>query len=81
MMVIQSKSILMEENQMNPDSIPQMVDEHRAAEILGLAVQTMRNHRSARVGCKYFKIGRSVRYRVDDILDFIEKHRIDPEAA
>ena len=65
---------------MNPDSIPEVTTEYGAAKILGKSVQTLRNERHLRKGCPYIKMGRSVRYRVDDLLDYLEKHRIDPEA-
>jgi hypothetical protein len=66
---------------MNLDSIPQVIDEYEAAKILSKSVQTLRNERYLRKGCSYVKMGRSVRYRVDDLLDYLEKHRITPEAA
>ena len=53
--------------------------EKEAAQKLGVAVQTLRNWRCNRRGPAYIKLGRSVRYRIEDILDFIDKHRIDPE--
>ena len=55
------------------------VTEHEASQILGRAVQTLRNDRHMRKGCPYLKIGRSVRYLLSDIEDFLAKHRIDPE--
>jgi hypothetical protein len=64
---------------MNLNSIPQVIDEHAAAKILSKSVQTLRNERHLRKGCPYLKMGRSVRYRVNDLLDFLEKHRIDPK--
>jgi hypothetical protein len=59
----------------------QIVDETRASEILGRAVQTLRNDRHLRKGAPYIRIGRSIRYRLSDLLDYIESHRIDPESA
>ena len=53
--------------------------EKEAAKTMGLAVQTLRNWRHLRRGPAYVKIGRSVRYQIDDLMEFIEKHRIDPE--
>lgn len=57
----------------------QLVDETMASKILMRATQTLRNDRHLRRGCKYVKIFRSVRYRVGDLLDYQEKHTIDPE--
>ena len=59
----------------------QVVDERKAAEILGRAIQTLRNDRHLRKGPAYIKMGRSIRYQVSDLLDYIEKNRIDPEAT
>ena len=58
----------------------QVINETQAAEILGRAVQTLRNDRHLRKGPAYLKLGRSVKYRVNDLVDYMEKHRIDPEA-
>ena len=49
-----------------------VVGEGPAAEYLGLAVQTMRNRRLERKPPNYLKIGRSVRYRVRDLEDYLE---------
>ena len=59
----------------------QVVNETQAAEILGRAVQTLRNDRHLRKGPAYLKLGRSVKYRMNDLFDYMERHRIDPEAA
>jgi len=66
---------------MTPNLIPQIIDEHEAAKILNKSVQTLRNDRHLRKGSPYLKLGRSVRYRVDDLLDYLEKCRIDPDAS
>jgi hypothetical protein len=65
---------------MNTAQLPQAVNEYVAAKVLDKSVQTLRNERHLRRGCPYLKLGRSVRYRVDDLLNYMEKHRIDPEA-
>ena len=57
------------------------VRETEAAEIVGAAVQTMRNNRHLGKGPPYLKLGKSVRYRVSDLIEYLEKHRIDPESA
>jgi len=56
-----------------------VVNEHQAATILGKAVQTLRNERCSCKGPAYIKLGRSVRYKISDLLDYIARHRIDPE--
>ena len=57
------------------------VDEKKAAKILDIAVQTLRNWRQNRRGPAYFKMGRSVRYKVEDLVAYSNKRRIDPEKA
>lgn len=55
------------------------VDEKKAAKILDIAVQTLRNWRQKRRGPAYFKMGRSVRYKMEDLRTYASKRRIDPE--
>jgi hypothetical protein len=57
-----------------------VVNEIEASKILGRAVQTLRNARHLRQGPPYIKLGRSIRYSVGDLMDYLDKHRIDPEA-
>jgi hypothetical protein len=58
----------------------QAVDEYEAGKIMDRGVQTLRNDRHLRKGCPYVKIGRSVRYLLNDIHEYLLKNRIDPEA-
>jgi predicted DNA-binding transcriptional regulator AlpA len=57
---------------------PKWIDEKRVAELTGIAVQTLRNWRFQGNGPAYFKIGRSVRYRLSDIVNFMELRRVEP---
>ena len=52
------------------------VNDKDAAKILSSSPQTLRNWRHLCRG----KRGRMVRYKVQDLLDFMEAGRIDPEA-
>jgi len=56
-----------------------IVNEIDAAKILCLAVQTLRNDRHLRKGPPYLKLGRSVRYKVTDLIEYLNRNRIDPE--
>ena len=58
-----------------------VVNEHEAARILGLSVQTLRNWRHLRRGLAYCKLGRSVAYRKEDIKAFQLKNRIEPQGG
>ena len=53
--------------------------ERKVAEILDLGVQTLRNDRHLGRGIPYAKKGRSVRYALDDVIDYMEKNKIRPE--
>ena len=54
------------------------IDEKKAASMLGVAVQTLRNWRHTRKGPAYIKLGRAVRYRLDDLVEYLDQRRIDP---
>ena len=53
------------------------VNEKRVAEITGFALQTLRNARAVGKLFPYIKIGKSVRYRLGDIIAIMEKNKID----
>jgi hypothetical protein len=59
------------------------VDEKTAGEILGHSVKTLQNWRCARKGPPYMKTsgGRSIRYRISDLLDWQAAGRVDPGAV
>lgn len=56
------------------------VNDVQAAKILSSSPQTLRNWRHLGRGPAYSKKGYMVRYRVQDLLDFMNSGRIDPEA-
>jgi predicted site-specific integrase-resolvase len=59
-----------------------LVDERKAAEILGIAAGTLTVWRSTgRYKLPYTKIGRAVRYRVDDLEAFIQSRMIGRAAG
>jgi len=51
---------------------PRWIKEREVSEITGFAVQTLRNWRFKGKGPAYTKVGRSVRYRLDQVLKFME---------
>lgn len=56
-----------------------LVPDTVAAELLGLRVGTLRNIRSAGLpGPPYVRLGRAVRYDLNDIEGYIEANRVDP---
>ena len=52
-----------------------------AAQRLGVARQTIYNWMSTRQGPKYIAIGRRRMFDPDDLQEFIDQRRIDPEAV
>ena len=52
------------------------VTEKKVAEVTGRALSTIRNDRCRGKGVPYVKIGRSVRYCLQDVYDFMETRKI-----
>lgn len=53
------------------------LNESQVAKMTGIALQTLRNHRFLNKGIRYIKIGRSVRYELQDVIDFMEAHKVE----
>ncbi len=70
----------MRSDSMYPDNqlVPVWVDEKEVARILGVAVQTLRNRRFQGLEPCFYKVGRSVRYKLSDVLSFMERHKVEP---
>lgn len=64
------------------DSVDQFVDVKTAAKIVGKSPTTLNNNRRDKCGFPYYKQGRSVRYRVSELLAIMESGRVsfDKEA-
>ena len=45
------------------------IDENETAGMLSISVHTLRGQRHARRGLPFYKLGRSVRYRLSDVLE------------
>ena len=52
------------------------INEEETAKMIGRGLQTLRNDRFLGKGLPYYKLGKSVRYLVDDVLTFMEQRRI-----
>ena len=57
------------------------LNEIEVSEMTSIPVQTLRNKRFAGEGIPYIKIGRSVRYSLQDVIDYMESHRIRTEVV
>ena len=54
-----------------------LLDEQEAADFLKMKVSTLRVWRSEkRYNLPYYKIGRSVKYKKEDLINFIEQNKI-----
>jgi predicted DNA-binding transcriptional regulator AlpA len=71
------KNLRKEVNSLNQNN--QYLNERQVSEITGRALSTLRNERSKRTGIPYYKVGRSVRYNFQDVIQFMESHKIIPE--
>ncbi len=57
-----------------PDA-PELLNEHQVAKFLQLSVASVRRWRLFRTGPKYLKIGAAVRYRREDVEDWLSSCR------
>ena len=57
--------------------VDEYVDEREVKRITKRALPTLRNDRFNKRGIPYVKLGRSVRYRLADVLEFMESRKID----
>jgi len=53
------------------------IGEHEVAEITGLSLSTLRNYRWLGCGLPFYKVGRSVRYRLDEVYEYMESKRVE----
>ena len=58
-------------------NVPQYLTEAQVSEITGIALSSLRNQRFERRGIPYSKIGRSVRYNYNDVITYMEDHKIN----
>ena len=58
----------------NPKTPPVNVDEKSAAAVLGVQANTLSIWRSTgRYGLRFVKVGKSVKYRIEDLADFLAR--------
>lgn len=60
---------------MNPTNL---MNEKQAAAFLGVAVRTMQWWRANSKGPAYVKVGRPVRYRMEDLNVYINANKVEP---
>ncbi len=57
----------------------QYLTEKQVSKMIGRAVQSLRNDRFNRKNIPYIKLGSSVRYDLDDVIEFMKKRKIYPD--
>jgi predicted DNA-binding transcriptional regulator AlpA len=57
------------------------INEKKVAEMTDFSVQTLRNDRHLGKGIPYTKRGRSVRYRLDEVVAYMESRKIKTEES
>jgi predicted DNA-binding transcriptional regulator AlpA len=58
-----------------------LLDEGQVAELLGCSVQLLRKWRGTKEGPRHIKIGRCVRYVLDDVRSFVTARRVEVGGA
>jgi len=53
------------------------LNEREVAELTSRSLSTLRNERSLGLGIPYSKVGRSVRYSLADVVEFMEAHKVN----
>lgn len=61
--------------------IPKFINEKECAKITGRALSSLRNDRCNGRGLPYYKFSRSVKYKLNEVLDFMERNRISTKDA
>lgn len=56
----------------------QFLTEKQAAHVLAVSTSSLQKQRHQRKGPPYYKLGKSVRYYLPELISFAEQRRIDP---
>lgn len=54
------------------DGLEKLMDQGEVADMLGLSTKTLESWRWRKVGPRYLKIGRLARYRMSDVMAYIQ---------
>jgi hypothetical protein len=60
-------------------TVKQYLTEQEVSRMTRRALSTLRNERAAGRGFPYHKIGRSVRYDLKDVIEFMDRRKIVPK--
>lgn len=59
----------------------QYLNEKQVTEITGIALSTLRNHRFQRKGIPYSRYGRKIIYKQEDVIAYLDGHKIKTESV
>lgn len=54
--------------------------EQEVSEITARALSTLRNDRFHKRNLPYYKLGRSVRYKLEDVVEYMESRKVETES-
>ena len=57
--------------------LQEFITDKDLAKLLGISVDIVRSLRKRRQGINYYRFGRSIRYRRDDVIEYIEKNKCE----
>jgi len=60
---------------------PRLITEKELSQITGRALSTLRNDRHRARGIPYLKLGRSVRYNLEDVYKYLKSKKIETEST
>jgi hypothetical protein len=66
---------------MNRTTVPQLLNEREAAKILAVSIAALRRWRREKRGPQFVRCERCVRYALDALSEFVEKHSSRNEKA
>lgn len=61
--------------------LPKLLSEKEAAELLGLSPVTLQGWRAKRKGPPWVRIEGTIRYKLEDLEEFLEKNRVIPKSS
>lgn len=61
------------------EGLPMFITEKEVSKITNRALPTLRNDRHHNRGIPFYKIGKSVRYELQDVLDYMQDRKIKTE--
>jgi len=64
---------------MSIETLRRWITEKEYSEISGKPLPTIRNQRSMKKGCPFYRHGRAIRYRLDEVLLHCESGRVETE--